>query len=243
MKNNRMRKAKFLANMQILPIIISLIFGIIVYCLFPSAKDYGIRITPHSFISNYQTFQCQDDHCYITYYKDTNDNTYECNMETDDTSLSDLEVKETRVYYNGRTCYLTPVDLSGINGSIIFELLFLLPPIVVIIFAIRTMKENRNIYKTLEYFESHTPTLFRCVKCYSKQNVSFNEKCHHNIKVELDLPGHGLTTLERKLTSPKSLIEEVDVLIDLNDISMFYITDIPISESELESFNENKTEV
>ncbi len=240
MIEKRKKSAKFLANFQIVPIIFSLVFCGIVLYMFPSMNNYDIRITPRSFVSNYQTSQCYDDYCYIIYYKDYNDTTNSCRMLTTDTSASDLKVKKTKVYYKEDTCYFTPIDLSNINSFVFFELLFFLPPLLVLIASIRTKKENMNIYKTLEYFESHTPTLFSHVKCYSKRNVSSNEEFHHKIKVELDLPGHGLTTLERRITSHKGLIEEVSVLIDLNDISMFYITDIPISESELESFKENK---
>ena len=239
MKDIRKKRAKFLAIFSIVPIIFGLVFSSIIFYMFHD-EDLNIRFTPNSFVSNYQTYQCNEGYCYTTYYKDYNDNTYECNIIADDASSSDLKVQKVRVYYEKDACYLKPIDFKSINSFAFFELPFLILPIALIISSIRTMIDNINIYKTLTYFESHTPTLFSHIKCYSKRNVSQNDEYHHKIKIELDLPGYGPKTFKKRLVSKKWLIEEVDVLIDLNDISKYYITEIPISESELESFKENK---
>ena len=217
---------------------------IFIFMQFYNGLIKGTNIYLHSYISTEQTINCNSEECYIHYY---GNNSVDCNIKTSIRSEEIFKSSRTKVYYDKKgncSLYLIEAEdgtafFGGNNIGVIsvfamFGFFILMASVI-----IRQFLDSLREYRMIDYFEKNEPEVYKDIPFRSVKNVAQEGEYTHKVKVEINLPSNGLTTFKQKVKTSNHIIESVDVYVDPNDISKYYIVDSKDRGRNYRRTNEN----
>ncbi len=217
---------------------------IFIFMQFYNGLIRGTKIYLHSYISTEQTINCNNEECYIHYY---GNKSIDCNIKTNINSEDSFKSSRTKIYYDKKgNCSLYSIEaedgtsfFGGNNIGVISVIAMLGFFILMASVIIRQFLDGLREYRIISYFEKNAPEVYKDIPFRSVKNVAQEGEYTHKVKVEINLPSNGLTTFKQKVKTSNHIIESVDVYVDPNDISKYYIVDSKDRGRNYRRTNEN----
>ena len=210
--------------------------------------NYEIIIRESSFISDRQELVRRNEGNEIIYYnRSQGEKMYKCAVPT---TLSEIKQQTTTIFYSEEigACSTRKITINKIDKTrgfaYIYNTRFFVPMgifflglyIVGLIYMSISFTKEFKKYRLFRYFEKHKPTYFKRVSCNCRKILSDDSISLFRISAKIELDNNKIITIKKNISSLYKFLNYVDVLVDVDNPKMAYVTESPMENSIVEYY-------